>query len=138
MKKTYFTITLLAFAVLFTGCDQEFLDLTPQDQLNSGDVWKDPNLIELVINEMYQQLPDGFDRGWYMLSSATDDSENAYGWVSGQAFNRGDYSGSSYPMGGTWDNDYQMIRQANLLFDNINFIKMINCKIFSVSAQIVY
>ena len=120
MKKTYFTITLLAFAVLFTGCDQEFLDLTPQDKLNSGDVWKDPNLIELVINEMYQQLPDGFDRGWYMLSSATDDSENAYNWVSGQAFNRGDYSGSSYPMGGTWDNNYQMIRQANLLFDNID------------------
>ncbi len=120
MKKIYIILSFLAFAVLFSACEEEFLDLTPQDKLNSGDVWKDPKLIELVINEMYQQLPDGFNRGWYMLAAATDDAENSYGWPSGQAFNRGDYTASSYPMSGTWFNNYQMIRQANLFFANID------------------
>ncbi|WP_172435993.1 RagB/SusD family nutrient uptake outer membrane protein [Sediminicola luteus] len=110
---------LLLFIGLLGACEDDFLDLTPQDKLNSGDVWEDPALMELVINQMYKGLPDGFTRGWYMLGSATDDGENSYGWPSGQAFNRGDYGPSNYPMGGTWGNNYAMIRQANLFLSNV-------------------
>ena len=92
MKKINIILSLLGLAVLISACEEDFLDLTPQDKLNSGDVWKDTKLIELVINEMYQQLPDGFNRGWYMLAAATDDAENSYNWVSGQSFNRGDFT----------------------------------------------
>ena len=123
MKKINIILSLLGLAVLISACEEDFLDLTPQDKLNSGDVWKDTKLIELVINEMYQQLPDGFNRGWYMLAAATDDAENSYNWVSGQSFNRGDFTASSFPLSGSWDNNYQMIRQANLLFANIDQVE---------------
>ncbi|WP_345007670.1 RagB/SusD family nutrient uptake outer membrane protein [Snuella lapsa] len=119
MKRIYI-VSFIALTALFFGCQEDFLDLTPQDKLNSGDVWKDPKLIELVINEMYQQLPDGFNRGWYMMASTSDDAENSYGWTGGQAFNRGDFNPSSYPYGGIWNNNFQMIRQANLFFGNID------------------
>ncbi|SNY99370.1 RagB/SusD family nutrient uptake outer membrane protein [Flagellimonas pacifica] len=115
-------LNILLYAIVlisFAGCQDDFLDLTPQDKLNSEAVWNDPKLVELVINEMYQSLPDGFNRGWYMLGAATDDGENSYGWPSGQAFNRGDYGPSNYPMNGTWFNAFTMIRQANLFFANV-------------------
>jgi hypothetical protein len=106
-------------SIIFFGCNEDFLDLSPQDKINSAAVWKDPALMELVINEMYQSMPDGYGRGWYMLGAGTDDAENSYGWPSGQAFNRGDYGPSNYPMSGTWFNNYAMIRQANLFFENV-------------------
>ncbi|MDY7397021.1 RagB/SusD family nutrient uptake outer membrane protein [Aureibaculum sp. 2210JD6-5] len=127
MKKI--SILLLVIVAFLGSCQQDFLELTPQDKLNSGDVWKDPKLIELVINEMYQSMPDGFSRGWYMLGAATDDGENSYGWPSGQSFNRGDYGPSNYPMGGTWFSSYQMIRQANLFFDNIDAVEDIDADV---------
>ncbi len=120
IKQISALITLIVLGTYFYGCEDDFLDLTPQDKLNSSDVWEDSNLIELVINELYQSMPDGFNRGWCMLDSATDNGENSYEWPPSEEFNRGDYTTSNYPLSNSWPNDFAMIRQANLFFDNID------------------
>ena len=129
MKKISIIILLFIIMASLGSCNQDFLELTPQNKLNSADVWKDPKLIELVINEMYQSMPDGFNRGWYMLGTASDDGENSFGWSSGQSFNRGDYGPSNYPMRGNWNGNYRMIRQANLFFDNIDAVEGVTTEI---------
>ncbi len=118
MKKLTY-IFYLAVSLTLLSCDTDFLDLTPQDKLNSGDVWQDPALIELLVNDMYRSMPDGFNRGWAMLGAATDDAENSYGWPGLQAFNRGDFDATNYPFGNTWANNYRVIREANDFMENI-------------------
>ncbi len=116
-------IILICVSITFASCSDDFLNLTPQDKLNSGDVWKDIKLVELLVNDMYRSMPDGFNRGWAMLGSATDDGENGYGWPALQAFNRGDFDPSNYPFGGTWANNYRVIREANEILANIDGVE---------------
>lgn len=124
-------IVLVYMGLAFSSCSDEFLDLTPQDKLNSGDVWKDIQLVELLVNDMYRSMPDGFNRGWAMLGSATDDGENGYGWPALQAFNRGDFDASNYPFAGTWANNYRVIREANELLANVDGVENANEKLLN-------
>ncbi|MFT7035353.1 MAG: hypothetical protein ACJA2S_003876 [Cyclobacteriaceae bacterium] len=119
-------ILLIFVSMTFLSCNDDFLELTPQDKLNSGDVWKDIVLVELLVNDMYGSLPDGFNRGWAMLGSATDDGENGYGWPALQRFNIGAVSPSNYPFGGTWANNYRVIRSANDLIANVDGVENAN------------
>ncbi|WP_346752133.1 RagB/SusD family nutrient uptake outer membrane protein [Splendidivirga corallicola] len=119
MKKIINILPILTLS-LFISCDDSILDKKPLGQISDASVWQDLALVELQVNDIYDDLPDGFNRGWYMLAAATDDGENSYVWPSGQAFNRGDYDASNYPMGGTWNGHYSAIRKANEFFSRID------------------
>jgi hypothetical protein len=108
---------IIVFALLgiFTiSCSDEFLDLKPLESISSENIFKDPALAELYLNEVYQGIPDGFNRGWYMLSAASDDGENAYGWAaSNSMFNTSSITPANSPYNGLWGNSYTQIRRVN-------------------------
>ena len=119
MKKfIYFIVG--TFLLSATACQNELLDQKPLDQISAESVFADLNLTQLFANSIYNGLPNGFNRGWYMLDAGSDDAENSYGWPDIQAFNRGDYTPSSYPQSGTWSNNYSSIRQTNILLEKID------------------
>jgi hypothetical protein len=108
-------IIIIALLGIFTiSCNDEFLDLKPLESISSENIFKDPALAELYLNEVYQGIPDGFNRGWYMLSSASDDGENAYSWAaSNSRFNTSSITPANSPYNGLWGNSYTQIRRIN-------------------------
>ena len=108
-------LIIIALLGIFTiSCNDEFLDLKPLESISSENIFKDPALAELYLNEVYQGIPDGFNRGWYMLSAASDDGENAYGWAaSNSMFNTASITPANSPYNGLWGNSYTQIRRVN-------------------------
>ena len=107
-------IVLALLGVFITSCNDEFLDLKPLESISSENIFKDPALAELYLNEVYQGIPDGFNRGWYMLDAASDDGENAYSWAaSNSRFNTSSITPANSPFNWIWGNSYTQIRRIN-------------------------
>ncbi|MFT4645372.1 MAG: hypothetical protein ACI8ZX_001788 [Planctomycetota bacterium] len=114
MMKNNKIIVLLLLGVFVASCNDEFLDLKPLESISSENIFKDPALAALYLNEVYQGIPDGFNRGWYMLGAASDDGENAYGWAaSNSRFNTSSITPANSPFNGAWGNSYSQIRRVN-------------------------
>lgn len=122
MKRIYLfrALSTLLISCFLLGCEPELLDQKPLDQIPGENVFTDLKLTRLFLNGTYTGLPSGFNRGQYMLDTGSDDGENSYGWAAGQAFNRGDYTPSDYPLSNTWARSYASIRRTNLLLENID------------------
>lgn len=71
-RNTY--IFIFAFVISFaTGCKKDFLNVTPPDQISAELVWKDPDLAQAFVTEIYNGLSvGGFSE--QMLSSVSDES----------------------------------------------------------------
>ncbi|MEN7550161.1 RagB/SusD family nutrient uptake outer membrane protein [Rapidithrix thailandica] len=123
MKQLRYIFYSLAITLGAWSCSGDFLEKKPLDKLSDAAVWNDLSLIETFVNDIYNNLPSGFDRGWYMLASGTDDAENSYAWPASQAFNRGDYYPSNYPLSGTWSNAYAAIRKTNIFLERIDEVE---------------
>jgi hypothetical protein len=111
-------ITLLAF---FQVSCEDSLDLVPQGTISSVSVYADPAFAEVFLNGIYNGVPNGFDApgGWYMLTSATDDAENAYPWpTSNTIFNTANITSNNSPYNGLWINSYFQIRKLNNFIQN--------------------
>lgn len=130
-NKLYIAGFFLA-ALALGSCKDDFLDKKPLNQISETAVWSDYNLSRTYVNNLYLGLPNGFDRGFMMLSSATDESENTYQWTDAEMFNRGDYNASNFPKFGTqwdatwalgpWRVNYDYIRRCNLLLEKASQI----------------
>jgi hypothetical protein len=120
---------LLGLAAALLSCQDEFLDKKPLNQISEDAVWKDLNLAEAYVNNIYTGLPNGFTRGYYMLASATDEADATYQWTQAEFFSRGDYTPGAYPQfgvpwdeinaNGPWGLNYRFIRQANIFLERI-------------------
>jgi hypothetical protein len=121
--KMYKKIILSLFTIsLFTvGCNDDFVDTKPLDQLSENVVWGDASLAEAFVSEIYGGLGQGgFEE--QMLASLTDEAifthpgrninthtegrlnpENP-GWIDGTR---------------AWGNLYQRIRACNLALANL-------------------
>jgi hypothetical protein len=121
--KMYKKIIISLFTVSFfaTGCNDEFVDTTPLDQLSQDVVWGDASLAEAFVSEIYGGLGNGgFDE--QMLASLTDEAIFTHpgrnitthtegrinpadpGWINGTL---------------SWVNMYQRIRATNLALENL-------------------
>ncbi|TXD47871.1 RagB/SusD family nutrient uptake outer membrane protein [Polaribacter sp. IC073] len=121
MMKNIKIIVLALLGVFITSCNDEFLDLKPLESISSENIFKDPALASLYLNEVYQGIPDGFNRGWYMLDAASDDAENAYSWAASNAsFNTSSITPANSPFNGAWGNSYRQIRRINEFILNYN------------------
>ncbi|MDA3928338.1 MAG: RagB/SusD family nutrient uptake outer membrane protein [Prolixibacteraceae bacterium] len=73
-------ITLIAIVtlLLFSQCNTEFLDKSPSDKFSAGNVWEDPGLIQLFINNMYFRIGHGYSI--CPLSSFVDEAVFTPNW----------------------------------------------------------
>ncbi len=121
-------ISLFTVSFFATGCNDEFVDTTPLDQLSQEVVWSDASLAEAFVSELYGGLGiGGFDE--QMLASLTDEAIFTHpgrnitthtegrinpadpGWINGTL---------------SWVNMYQRIRAANLALENLAAPKFAN------------
>ena len=114
-------ISLFTVSFFATGCNDDFVDTTPLDQLSQDVVWGDASLAEAFVSEIYSGLGNGgFDE--QMLASLTDEAIFTHpgrnitthtegrinpadpGWINGTL---------------SWVNMYRRIRATNLALENL-------------------
>ncbi|MEP7232899.1 MAG: RagB/SusD family nutrient uptake outer membrane protein, partial [Ginsengibacter sp.] len=130
MKNLKSGIVYLLIFVSFFGCKKDLLDQPPKDKLTDAAVWSDLKLATLYLNEAYNGVPSGFERGFYLLDAATDEAATGYPWAYSHYWNRGDFSPSDAPKfdapwGGTpnpWANQYLYIRKVNVFLEKIDAV----------------
>jgi hypothetical protein len=122
MKIKFLSFTVAMSALLFTSCNNDFLNTKPLDQLSESTVWTDPSLTEAFVTELYGGLGNGgFDE--QMLASLTDEASFTHpgrgittitesrsnpadiGWVNGTL---------------SWANMYLRIRACNIAISNLS------------------
>lgn len=123
MKK----ITLILLASLgVLGCNKDFLDKEPLDQISSANVYNEESLAQAYINNTLGRLPFGisgvgvsqpsYGYGEYpcMIASITDEARAKSGWVENNSVI---INGSITPTNsgglGIWSAAYRTIRQSN-------------------------
>ncbi|QTD39112.1 RagB/SusD family nutrient uptake outer membrane protein [Polaribacter batillariae] len=118
MKNIKILFSILSLSIILISCDSDSIELEPQGSISSEIVFKDPAFAEAFLNAIYNNIPNGYSRGWYMLASATDDAENSYPWpASNTIFNTANITPNNSRFNGLWNNSYFQIRRLN------NFIK---------------
>ena len=127
MKKFKFIIASLFLATLFLYSCQKNLNLTPMGSFSSATVWKDPNLVQAFVNNIYRGLGIPFDIN--MMASYVDDAEFTPDWGV-HDFNNCILTPDQIPgiagwFGANmnqmlWRPLYKEIRNCNLFFENIN------------------
>jgi hypothetical protein len=122
MKTKFLSFTVAISALLFSSCNNDFLNTKPLDQLSESTVWTDPSLTEAFVTELYGGLGNGgFDE--QMLASLTDEASFTHpgrgiititesrsnpadiGWVNGTL---------------SWANMYLRIRACNIAISNLS------------------
>ncbi len=123
----YFTL-IIVMLVMYTACDS-VLNLDPLDQPSDAAVWEDPAMTQAFINDIYGDLPHGFNE--VMMSLHTDEAafthigsseaaqgiinpSNVYNTTWGTAWWTGPPGSGNY----MWEHIYGTIRKTNLFFEN--------------------
>jgi hypothetical protein len=110
--------------VSILSCDDDFLDVTPPDRISDAVVWEDLELIELYVNERYNELPHGYTQwaGGLRMTGITDESYHMHEAGFLDKYTKGGLTSGSlnmYYFNGFWLDAYQAIRNQNIFFENI-------------------
>ncbi len=113
---------LLVFTVVFSVSCEKVLDKQSLTQLPESEIFANTGNLTLFVNGIYSALPNGFNRGWYMLDAATSDAENSYAWASSNIFNRSEQGPSNTP-NHDWDISFAQIRNCNIVLAGIDALE---------------
>ncbi|MGN6352541.1 MAG: RagB/SusD family nutrient uptake outer membrane protein [Parafilimonas sp.] len=105
----------IAFTIiLLCSCNKGVLDTKPSTQFSETDVWTDPNLVQLNINNIYNQNPWSFT-----LTSLSVDEARCYD--GGNDYNMSNMLMTPDNAGwGDWNGKYRAIRDCNIFLENID------------------
>jgi hypothetical protein len=123
MKKIIKNISVwvMIAGIMFTSCNDDFLDLKPSSEVPSEDTWKDPALSEAFVTGVYAGLGNGgFDE--QMLACLTDEAVFTHAGRGINTVTEGTLNPST--IGWTnntyeWNNMYANIRAANVALTNL-------------------
>lgn len=119
MKKHIYIYLITGVLLISYSCQKDLLDKKPLDSVSDNDVFANPQNASLFVNNIYASLPNGYDRGWYMLDAGTSDAENSYAWTDSHVFNRGENDPSFTP-NADWTTSYIQIKNCNVFLENID------------------
>ena len=132
----------LTIIFFITGCNDNFLDLKPLDAISEADVWQDLNLIELYVNDRYNELPHGFPQwaGGLRMTGITDESYHMHEARFLDKYTQGGLTSGSlnmYYFNGFWLDAYSAIRNNNIFLEKIsNFQGVEEERIKRLTAEI--
>ena len=129
MKKS--NIILFIMGLLFINlqsCDQqEFLNLTPKDQLSSETFWEDESDVKVALNGLYDNLREWGMYGYGPGMDACTPNAYQWAWWEGKQKQIGNGSiepGSGYYVEMRWSDCYDMIMNVNRFIKNIEGVDM--------------
>lgn len=116
-------ISKYTLAILFTGllglssCQKDFLDRKPMNLISEADLWNDPDLIKMSLNEFYTFMNSGFTTT-YIPASYSDDLQ-VIGVEEGKisTFLTGDFTSTNFPLKNLWKDSYTQIRKINYFME---------------------
>jgi len=130
MKKYIFYSFIGLFAFSLGGCEKDFLDKQPLDQLSAAEFWQSESDFEMALTAVYGSLQNGFlwdDFGGILgagkpnLDVLTDNAFGQHNYWSSQAIVQGNISPS---IGGyiseIYSVSYQGIARANILLAQLS------------------
>lgn len=115
--------SIVLFAAI-SGCEKDFLEKYPLDQVSSGDFFKTVNDMIVYIDPFY--LSPGFEANWSDkksgISELDSNSDTQTGGTSISDRLRGTRTVPA--SGGSWNNNYRWVRRINYFFDNYKKIEV--------------
>lgn len=102
------------------SCNDEFLDRKPLTSISDADVWGDLNLIEAFVNDIYGDVPHGFDTN---IADITDECYRPNN-TNTVVYNSGGLNGSNMGAVNYWSRYYGIITKANVFLDNIDNVEI--------------
>lgn len=127
MKKAF--IILGIALVLFAGSScKKILDIQPSSAFTTQNVWTDPALIQVFVDEIYKESVYSFKDGGFGWGSQTDELYSNFNWCSENTYALGqetpDNQNSSFPLNysstlNDWSTLYSTIQKENQFFQNI-------------------
>jgi hypothetical protein len=136
MKKMKLNILV---AILFSVASCAELDLEPTDAVSEVSVWQDLNLIELYVNDRYNELPHGFNlwAGGLRLTGITDETYHMHEARFLDKYTRGGLtSDNMYYFNGFWLDAYTAIRNNNIFLEKIGNFSGEEERIKTLTAEI--
>lgn len=124
-RKYFYRLFIVLLLLQFSACNDDFLDLQPQDAISEASVWKDLNLIELYVNDRYNELPHGFSQwaGGLRMTGITDESYHMHEARFLDKYTQGGLTSGSlnmYYFNGFWLDAYSAIRHNNIFLEKIS------------------
>ncbi|MFS8615450.1 MAG: RagB/SusD family nutrient uptake outer membrane protein [Solitalea sp.] len=107
--KTRHIILFLTGLSCLTACQDEFLDRQAPDAIPEEDVFEDPALMQLFVNQLYADVPS-FDHDLY--DNIADESRSYWGGAPRNVV-EGQWFPDNNPMD-NWDYSYAAIRKTNM------------------------
>lgn len=101
----------------FAACKKEFLDQTNPQSISEKEVWNSPQLIEMYVNSISNDIPGWDDESGEFYSSISDESRITYPDNQSHSVWRGDWDALNNPMN-LWV--YSSIRKCNEFFARID------------------
>jgi len=119
MKNIIYFFLIFMF---FYSCNEDILDLNPLDSVSESIVWEDENLIELYVNDRYNELPHGFCKwaGGLRMTGLTDESYHMHEPKVFKYTNGEVTADNMYFYAGFWSDAYEAIRNANIFLEKIS------------------
>ncbi|WP_114938863.1 RagB/SusD family nutrient uptake outer membrane protein [Mucilaginibacter endophyticus] len=127
MKKIYITFSLLLLLIMGFSC-KKVIDLQPTSSFTTNNVWKDPSLIQVFVNQIYKESVFAFKDGGFGWGSQTDELYSNFNWCNENTYIMGqatpDNQSSSFPLNYSstlnyWTTLYSTIQKTNLFFQNV-------------------
>ena len=124
MKKNIYNLLYLVLLIPLSSCD-DFLDKQPLDQYGEGAVWGDIALIETFVNNIYYQIPHGFE-GKIGMSMVCDEamrvSDRGASDVTRSLITPSNFSiFNNQPLQQKfkWEHVYKQVRACNLFLEQV-------------------
>jgi hypothetical protein len=117
------TALLVCTALIFGGC-KKALDLQPLDSYSEKDVWSDPKLAQVFVNNIYNETVLAYQDGGFGWAAQTDELYGNFNWTNENLYVRGESTPDNQTSGSLnhWNKMYASIRSSNIFFANIGKI----------------
>ena len=111
---------LVCTALIFGGC-KKALDLQPLDSYSEKDVWSDPKLTQVFVNNIYSETVLAYQDGGFGWAAQTDELYGNFNWTNENLYVRGEATPDNQTSGSLnhWNKMYASIRSSNIFFTNI-------------------
>lgn len=118
--KQFCILIFLCVPLLFSACKKS-LDLQPLDAYTESDVWSDPNLAQVFVNNIYDQAVLAYQNGGFGWGAQTDELYGNFDWTNENLYVRGEATPDNQTSGSLnhWNKMYGAIRYTNIFFTNI-------------------
>lgn len=129
MKKTHIGIGFVIFILVITSSCNRVLNLQPLNSYSENTVWSDPTLVQVFVNEIYNEAVFSFKDAGFGWGSQCDELYSNFNWCNENQYVQGqatpDNQRSSFPLNYSstinfWNTLYSTIQKTNLFFQNIS------------------